>query len=337
MRMSEDDAYSTFRKIRWASTGGRPVCPHGCDTAVYEIRTRRIFTCKGCLKQFSVTSGTIFSNRKLPMTDLLAAIVIFLSGAKGVSAIQLSHLAEVSYKTAFVLAHKLREAMASHTDRTPLSGHVEIDGAYYGGYLKPANVAKNRSDRRHKQFITEQRKVAVVMAERGGRTLAVFAGSEKLSLADVKPLLAKGAILYTDEAKAWSPLDYRWDRHVIAHKHMYARGPVSTNLAESFHSRMRRSEIGVHHHIAGVYFGAYLQENVWRDNNKRVPKVDQFEGLISAVAAHPVSRQWKGYWQRRKPIEPQPSSVPKSQPDRTFPEPVAAGRSGPPHQGSEAA
>lgn len=321
--MTEEEAYQRFKAIRWAGTNGKPVCPHGCNTAVYEVRTRRIFTCKKCLRQFSITAGTIFSNPKLPMRDLLAAIAIFVNGAKGTSALQMSRLMGVGYKTAFVLAHKLREAMGAQIDTTPLAGNVEIDGAYYGGYLKPKNVAASQSDRRKKQYITKRRKVAVVLCERGGRTLAIAAGSEKLAVPQVKTLLAKGAILYTDEAKAWSPLDYHHDRHVIAHKHMYARGPVSTNHAESFHSRMRRSEIGVHHHIAGPYFAAYLSENAWRDNYKRVSNGDQYLALISAVANHPVSRQWKGYWQRRKPTEPQPSSVPKSRPDTTCSKPEA--------------
>ena len=313
--MSEDEAYDRFKAIRWAESSGQPICPHGCDTAVYEVRTRRIFTCKKCLRQFSITSGTIFSNRKLPMRDLLAAIAIFVNGAKGTSALQMSRMMGVDYKTAFVLAHKLREAMSAQIDRTPLTGSVEIDGAYYGGYLKPRNVAINRADRRKKQYLTNKRKAAVVMCERGGRTIAIAAGSEKLAVPVIKSLLADGAILYTDEAKAWSPLDYSHDRHVINHSKMYAIGPVSTNLAESFHSRMRRSEIGVHHHIAGPYFGAYLDENAWRDNRKRNSNADQYEALISAAASHPVSRQWKGYWQRRKATEQTPSSVPKVRPD----------------------
>lgn len=340
--MSEDEAYERFKAIRWAETNGKPVCPHlscGC-TESYEIRSRRKFKCQSCLRQFSVTTRTIFASRKLSFRKLLAVIFLFVNGAKGTSAIQMSHLMGVDYKTAFVLSHKLREAMSAQIDRTPLTGRVEIDGAYYGGYVKPRNIATERADRRKKRYITKKRKVAVVMYERGGRSIGIAAGSEKLAVPQVEALLAKGAILYTDEAKAWSPLDYsgKWERHVIPHKHMYAKEGVSTNQAESFHSRMRRSEIGVHHHIAGPYFGAYFDENVWRDNHKRVSNGDQYLALISAVANHPVSRQWKGYWQRRKASsEPRPSSVPKSRPDKAVREPVAAGRSEPPRQDQEAA
>jgi hypothetical protein len=90
MRMSDDEARSAFKLIRWADTNGEPVCAKcGCVEA-YEIATRKIFKCKGCLAQFSLTSGTIFASRKLPIRDILAAIAIFANGAKGHSALQLS-------------------------------------------------------------------------------------------------------------------------------------------------------------------------------------------------------------------------------------------------------
>jgi transposase-like protein len=83
MRLSDEAAYDAFKAIRWASIEGKPVCPKcGCVDA-YEITTRCIFKCKGCLGQFSVTSGTIFASRKLAIRDYLAAIAIFVNGAKG--------------------------------------------------------------------------------------------------------------------------------------------------------------------------------------------------------------------------------------------------------------
>lgn len=113
MRMSDAEARETFKGIRWAATNGEPVCSKcGCVEA-YEIATRQIFKCKGCLAQFSLTSGTIFASRKLPIRDILAAIAIFTNGAKGYSALQLSRDLDVQYKTAFVMAHKLREAMSA--------------------------------------------------------------------------------------------------------------------------------------------------------------------------------------------------------------------------------
>lgn len=86
MRMSEQEAFEAFKSIRWSSSGGEPFCPRCGSVEVYAYKTRRIFRCKGCNAQFSVTTGTIFASRKLPLRDILAAIAIFVNGAKGHSA-----------------------------------------------------------------------------------------------------------------------------------------------------------------------------------------------------------------------------------------------------------
>lgn len=153
--MSEEEAYTSFKAIRWAATDGEPVCGKCGCFSVYEITTRRTFKCKACLSQFSATSGTIFASRKLPIHDLLAAVAIFANGAKGYSALQLSRDLNVQYKTAFVLAHKLREAIGAELDAT-LSGVVEIDGAYFGGYVKPANRKVDRVDLPHSDASNRQ-------------------------------------------------------------------------------------------------------------------------------------------------------------------------------------
>jgi len=77
-----------------------------------------------------------------------------------------------------------------------------------------------------------------------------------------------------------------------------------TNMAESFFSRPRRAEVGTHHHIAGPYLAAYAAEMDWREDNRRVANGDQYRAIVAAAAAHPVSRQWKGYWRRHSPVEP---------------------------------
>src|SRR4051812_7911206 len=89
-QMGEDKAYETFRQLRWPETEGEAVCPRcGCLES-YRNDKRRNFECAGCKHQFTVTSGTIFANRKMSFTDLLVAITIFVNGAKGVAALQLS-------------------------------------------------------------------------------------------------------------------------------------------------------------------------------------------------------------------------------------------------------
>lgn len=168
--MGEDKAYATFRRLRWAETDREAVCPRCGCVETYEISTRRRFKCVACHHQFSVTSGTIFASRKMSFTDLLAAIVIFVNGAKGISALQVSRDLDCQYKTAFVLSHKLREAMTRENMNATLGGIVEVDGAYFGGYSKPANEKADRKDRRLSENQTGKRQVVVVARARGGRT-----------------------------------------------------------------------------------------------------------------------------------------------------------------------
>ncbi len=153
-RMTDTQAETMFAGIRWVETNGKAVCPHCAYPTCYEARRPNgalRFRCKACRKDFSLTSGTLFAFHKLPLQVYLTAIVIFCNEVKGKSALALSRDLCVQYKTAFVLAHKLREALSTEVKGYKLGGvgkTVEVDGAYFGGYVKPANYKENRRDRR---------------------------------------------------------------------------------------------------------------------------------------------------------------------------------------------
>jgi transposase-like protein len=114
-RMTDAEAETAFKAIRWADTNGIPVCPSCGSVEAYEARRPNgalRFRCKGCKKDFTITSGTLFASHKLPLRGYLAAIAVFCNEVKGKSALALSRDLGLSYKSAFVLLHKLREAMA---------------------------------------------------------------------------------------------------------------------------------------------------------------------------------------------------------------------------------
>lgn len=298
-RMGDDQAYDKFRKMRWPETDGKAVCPKCGCAETYDITTRRRFKCMACHTQFSVTSGTIFASRKLSFTTLLAAIVMFVHGAKGKAALHVSRDLDVQYKTAFVLMHKLREAMAAESANQKLSGTVEVDGAYFGGYVKPANEKKDRRDRRLLEHQTGKRQVVIVMRERRGRTLAFVAPSEAAGAPRVLANVDHDTMLIADESAAWERFHARHETMRVNHSQRYMDRGVHTNNAESFFSRLRRSEIGVHHHIAGPYLNAYAVEMTWREDNRRVSNGTQTVMVAEAALALKPSRQWKGYWQRK--------------------------------------
>ncbi len=297
-RMSEDEARDCFRQIRWAETEGKPVCPHCACAAVYSFKSRPIFKCKSCDHQFSVTSGTIFANRKLAVRDYLLAIAIFVNEVKGKSALALSRDLCVQYKTAFVLAHKIREALAAEVEMVQPSGEVEIDGCYVGGYVKPANFKENRVDRRLACNQSGKRRVVVVMRERNGRTLPFVFKSEAESVETIAARVDVGSTVHADEAAHWDRLHAIFLTKRVNHEWAYSHDEACTNQAESFFSRIRRAELGHHHHISGPYLAAYSREMAWREDHRRVSNGEQWLTAASLALAHPVSRQWAGYWQR---------------------------------------
>lgn len=300
MRLSDTEALETFKTIRWADNEGEAYCPKCGCTAVYAYASRPIFKCKGCEAQFSITSGTIFASRKLSIRDILAAIAIFVNGAKGISALQLSRDLDVQYKTAFVMAHKLREAMGAKVQAEEISGHVEIDGAYFGGYVKPANRKEDRRDRRLLENRTGKRRVVVIMRERNGTTLPFVVKAEADGVKRIAATVKAGSTIFADEASHWDALHGRFETKRINHSEAYSTNEACTNMAESFFSRLRRAEIGTHHHISGRHLHAYANEMAWREDNRRVSNGEQFLMTVAASLAHPVSREWKGYWQRRR-------------------------------------
>lgn len=299
-RMSEEEAHDAFRNIRWCDTGGEPVCPRCSCNAVYTYQTRKLYKCKACSHQFSVTSGTIFASRKLAIRDYLLAIAIFANGAKGYPALQLSRDLDVQYKTAFVLAHKLREALASEIADMKVSGTVEVDGGYFGGYVKPANYKENRVDRRRAENQTGKRRVVVVMRERKGRTLPFVFKTEAKSIETILNRVDANATVHADEATHWDALHTFYLTKRINHQESYSDNGACTNQAESFFSRLRRAEIGTHHHIAGPYLSAYAAEMAWREDNRRVSNGEQFLAIAESALSAPKSQNWSGYWKVRK-------------------------------------
>jgi len=214
------------------------------------------------------------------------------------SALQLSRDLDIQYKTAYVLAHKLREAMAADQADMTLSGEVEVDGGYFGGHVRQENRKEDRRDRRLKQNQSGKRKVVVVMRERGGRTLPHVFRYEHEPIATIRARVARGTTIFADEAKSWDDLHASHETKRINHSLAFLDDGACTNWAESYFSRLRRAEIGQHHHIGGDYLASYAGEMAWREDHRRLTNGEQFHAVVAAATMHPVSRQWKGYWQR---------------------------------------
>jgi transposase-like protein len=306
MRMSDRGAENVFLRLRWPQTDGKPVCPncncqicYDCPRSAIQPRWR----CKACRADFSVTSGTLFAWHKLPLKSYLMAIAVFCNEVKGKSMLAFSRDLDVQYKTAFVLAHKLREAMASSMKAQRIGGEgrtAEIDGAYFGGHVRPENLAADRIDRRLAEHQSRERQVVVAMRERGGRTLAQVFPAEADSVAAIRLRIAKGTVIHADESPAWNVLHAGFAMKRINHQDGYSIDGACTNGAESYFSRLRCGELGHHHHIAGPYLVRYAQEAAWREDLRRVSNGDQLYSVVGLAMHCKPSVDFCGYWQRAR-------------------------------------
>ena len=303
--LTDAEAEAAFRKVRWPDSGGEPVCPACLSSGAYDCRRSNgaaRFRCRGCQKDFSITSGTIFASFKRPLRLYLAAIVIFCNEHKGKSMLAMSRDLGLSYKAAFVLCHKMREAMAAGMRGCLIGGEgkvVEIDGAHFGGYVKPANVSNKRIDRRIARNLTGKRKAVVIVRERGGSILPAVFKSEARAVRFLMERIRRGTLVHADEAAAWDPLHAMFKVLRINHKQAYSLHGTCTNSAEGYFSRLRRAEC-VHGHISGAYLLRYAQEAAFREERRRVPNGELATRVLASALTTAPSIDFTGYWQRRE-------------------------------------
>lgn len=299
-RMNDEEAHAAFAAIRWAWNREQPVCPScGIDTH-YWLSERRTYKCRGCEKQYTVTSGTIFSSRKLPFQTYLATIALFAQAAKGISACQMSRTMDVSYKTAFVLCHKIREAVMRTVEDLVLTGVVEIDGCTIGGYRKAENFTRGNFVKRRYVKKFDNRLVVVAARERHGRTIPFVVDKEFDAKDRLIEAIHPAATLCADQAHAWDGISELFESLRINHKVAYADGDSCTNWAESFFSVLRRMHYGTHHKISKGLMINYATELAWRQDTREWTPHERIECILVLALNSPVSRRWAKYWQRHK-------------------------------------
>ena len=153
----------------------------------------------------------------------------------------------------------------------------------------PANWKENRVDRRLAQHQTGKRRVVVIARERNGKTLSFVFKAEGESLETLGKRIEVGSIVHADEAAHWDALHSRYLTKRINHQETYSDGEACTNQAESFFSRLRRAEIGTHHHIAGPYLKPTRPKWLGARTTAAISNGEQYLLAVNAALAHPVS------------------------------------------------
>jgi hypothetical protein len=138
----------------------------------------------------------------------------------------------------------------------------------------------------------------VIVRKRGGNSVPAVFHSESQASAFIRARIAKGTVVQADEAGSWDNLHERFEVKRINHQEAYSLDGACTNWAEEYFSRLRRAEVGIHHHIAGAYLLRYAQESSWREDNRRVSNGDQVSRVAALALKRAKSVDFTGDWQR---------------------------------------
>jgi transposase-like protein len=253
---SEDRCRELLEMLRWPS-GVR--CERCDQTSVSKLQKRNQYECNLCGYQFSVTAGTVFHDSHLPLWKWFLATNLICESKKGLSANQLKRTLGVSYKTAWYLCHRIREAMkCDHSEK--LTGTVEVDETYVGG----------KYDRRRKRPVFDKPCVVGVI-QRGGdvRAQHIISHGGRAIRAFVEESVEPGSNLMTDEYRAYDKLAKVYNRNSVAHaKKQYVDGEVHTNSIENFWSLFKRGLIGSFHKVSEKHLDRYLDEFTYRFNGR---------------------------------------------------------------------
>ena len=284
----EAAAFAHVEAIIWPQG---PVCHHcGCVGRISSIKPNvekrvrfGLKKCGDCKKQFTVRMGTIFEESKLPLHIWLQAIHLMVSSKKGVSSHQLHRTLEVTYKTAWFLSHRIREAMTAG-DLEPFGakgGAVEVDETYFG--RKPGVPVTTGGH--HKHAI-----MSLIDRDTGRAYSQVISKFDAKTVGDILEVaMSPKARLHTDEAGTYKPLGYWFaDHQSVNHRaEEYARydkgSVITTNAVEGFFSVFKRGMTGVYQHCSGKHLHRYLAEFDFRYSNRVALGVDDNSRAMIAL------------------------------------------------------
>lgn len=251
---------SHLAEVRWPNGATCPRC-NGLER-VSKLPKAEKWNCGACRYQFTATTGTIFADTHLPLWKWFMAIYLMLESRKGMSANQLKRTLDVSYKTAWFLCHRIRNAMADG-NAPLLNGIVEVDETYVGGKVR----GKGRGYRKNKA-------IAMGVLQRGGevRLQTVKVGDRKTLHKFIHDKTADECpAIYTDENPAYLGIaDHNTRHETVNHSaEEWVNGDVHTNGIESVWSLLKRSVIGTYHKVSMKHLDAYLGELEHRFNNRK--------------------------------------------------------------------
>lgn len=297
----ENAAREYLEGIHWPEG---PLCPHcGSDNAKRLPPQKRkatkahpggtvrkgVVQCNDCRKQYTVTVGTVFERSKVPLNKWLLANHLLCASKKGISGHQMARMLGVTYKTAWFMMHRIREAMKD-TDQGPMGGHgstIEADETYVGGKVGNRHASKRFGDKKSSPFRDKQPVVSLV--ERGGRVRSFHVA--KVTGPQLREVLVtnadRGSWLMTDEHAGYKKVGKEYTGHgVVSHSRgEYVRATYfHTNTIENFFSILKRGITGVYHHVSEAHLKRYITEFDFRYNTRKLNDFERADEALKGIS-----------------------------------------------------
>jgi transposase-like protein len=271
---SEDSCRTRLEELRWPEG---VECPRCDSKSIARMEDRHQYQCRSCRYQFSVTAGTIFHDTHLPLWKWFLAVYLIVESKKGISANQLKRMIGVTYKTAWHLAHRIRDAL-NEVDAQLLRGIVEVDETFAGGEVE----GKGRVYKGNKTVVVG------AMQRNGNICLQVVRGTDRETLHGFIRENTAGdrEAIYTDEWSTYKGIADKDTKHeAVKHRDKeWARGEVHTNSIDNVWSLLKRSIVGSYHQVSAKHLDAYLDELEFRFNNWENPYMFR-DAMLKLVVA----------------------------------------------------
>jgi transposase-like protein len=262
-----DRCFEYALNLRWPN--GIVSCPR-CGSEEHSfIKTRRIWFCKGCKKQFTLKVGTIFEDSPLGLDKWMCAFWMVCNCKNGVSSCEIARSLGITQKSAWFMLHRIRKALHDDFAGGKLGGEVEADETFIGGKARNMHITKRE---RRITGTGGKDKVAVMgLLERGGkvRTTVVPNRRRHALQAEVKKHVEAGSALYTDALLSYHGLASEYAHRVVDHAVEYVNGRIHTNGLENFWSLLKRGISGTYVSVEPFHLFRYLDEQSFRYNNRK--------------------------------------------------------------------
>lgn len=302
-RITDDEAaYLYLEELRW---GDRPVCPHcasvgqhyyltpkaadGRKTRTGSVTVRRLWKCRDCRKQFSVTTGTIMHGSKISLRTWVLVIFEMCASKNGVASREVERKYGLTPRSAWFLLQRIREAMKDDDPTGLLTGVVMADETWIGG--KPGNRHRRvrNAEKAPGAPATDKTPVVSILHRESGKVRSrvvqdVRANTLRAALMETVDM--PNATLHTDSAPAYTHIGWKFQDHKVVNHIMgeyVLRDGSTTNHVEGFFSQLKRSVDGTFHAVSKVHLQRYLGEFDFRYSTRKVSDADRMQQLVERV------------------------------------------------------